>query len=249
MPIALQFIKDDIPGEILPLTSEGITLGRSSGHVLFEDVEISGVQCSIKFISGALVITDHGSRNGTFVNGLKIEKSKLKPSDVIMIGSYQFRVVEWPDASRFLDPDIVVDEWLESLQSEQIAAAAAKRNLLNLIDREIELCIKDAHIKLQLLARDGRTESVTLPSSDVILGRAAAIPFLLQDEEISRKHARLFVSQSGRLTLEDLNSANGTFVNEEQVHGHRVLLLNDCVRVGRTKLTASVVIPEFLRQL
>lgn len=246
MPFALQIIKDNIPGEILPLTSEGITLGRSSGHVLFEDVEISGLQCSIKFVSGELVITDHGSRNGTFVNGVKIEKSKLKTSDVILIGNYQFRVVEWPNASRFLDPDIAVDEWLESLQTEQIGVA--KRNILDLIEREIELCIKDAQIRLQLLARDGRTEAVILPGSEVILGRAAAIPFLLQDEEISRKHARLFVSQNGRLTLEDLNSANGTFVNEEQLHGHRILNSNDCVRVGRTKLTASVVIPEFLRK-
>ncbi|MEY2987736.1 MAG: hypothetical protein RJB13_1257, partial [Pseudomonadota bacterium] len=96
MPFALQVIKENIPGEVIPIASEGITLGRSSGHILFEDVEISGLQCSIKFMSGELILTDHGSRNGTFVNGIKIEKAKLKASDTIRLGDHQFRVVEWP---------------------------------------------------------------------------------------------------------------------------------------------------------
>jgi pSer/pThr/pTyr-binding forkhead associated (FHA) protein len=246
MPFALQVIKDNTPGEILPLAPEGLTLGRSSGHLLFEDVEISGLHCSIKFMGGELILTDHGSRNGTFVNGSRVEKAKLKASDEIRLGEHQFRVIEWPHAAHMLDPDALVDEWLQSMAL--IHSDATQKNMIDLIDREIELCIQDLQIRLKVLTYDGRSEVVKIAGADVVLGRAASIPFLLQDEELSRKHARLSVNHQGRLTLEDLNSANGTFVNEEQVHGHRVLKPNDCVRIGKTQLRASLVIPEFLRK-
>lgn len=246
MPFALQVIKDNIPGEILPLTPEGMTLGRSSGHLLFEDVEISGLQCSIKFVSGELILTDHGSRNGTFVNGSRVEKARLKASDVIRLGEHQFRVVEWPSAADFLDPDALIDEWLQSIEPD--GSDVSKKNIIELINREINLCIQDAHIKLRILAHDGRSEEVIIPGAEVVLGRAASLPFLLQDEELSRKHARLFVNERGKLTIEDLNSANGTFVNEEQIHSHCILRASDGIRVGRTQLKASLVIAEFVRR-
>ena len=40
----------------------------------------------------------------------------------------------------------------------------------------------------------------------------------------------------GRLTIEDLGSANGTFVNGERVPGRRVLELGDLVQIGSTSL-------------
>jgi pSer/pThr/pTyr-binding forkhead associated (FHA) protein len=244
MPFALQFFKDNSPAEILPVTSEGVTLGRSSGHILFEDVEVSGLHCTIKYVAGELVIVDHGSRNGTFVNGSRVEKSKLKVSDIVQIGEYRFRVVEWPAAAQFLDPESVVEQWIESFGVERIDAS--QKNMIDLVEREIQLCIQDAHIRLKFVAHNGRTEEVTLPRAEVTLGRAASIPCLLHDEELSRKHARLSVNQQGRLVIEDLDSANGTFVNDERLYRHRVLTSGDCVRIGKTQVYASLVIPEFV---
>lgn len=244
MPFALQFFKDNAPAEILPVTSEGVTLGRSSGHILFEDVEVSGLQCTIKYVSGELVIMDHGSRNGTFVNGSRVEKSKLKVSDIVQIGEYRFRVVEWPAAAQFLDPESIVDQWVESFGTGRIDAS--QKNMIDLVDREIQLCIQDAHMRLKFVSHNGRTEEVTLPGADVILGRASSIPCLLKDEELSRKHAKLTVNQQGRLIIEDLDSANGTFVNDERLYAPRVLTTGDCVRIGKTQVSASLVIPEFV---
>ena len=43
----------------------------------------------------------------------------------------------------------------------------------------------------------------------------------------------------GRLTIEDLGSANGTFVNDERIDAPRVLDLGDVVRVGKTVLQVT----------
>jgi hypothetical protein len=52
----------------------------------------------------------------------------------------------------------------------------------------------------------------------------------------SRRHARIARDPSGQLTIEDLGSANGTFVNGERVSGRHVLKVGDSVEVGSTTL-------------
>ena len=83
MPFALQFMDGQVPGEILPLVGNSMTLGRSSGDLLLEDTEVSGRHCSLQLQSGDLVMQDHGSRNGTWVNGQRVDRIKLHPGDVV----------------------------------------------------------------------------------------------------------------------------------------------------------------------
>lgn len=49
--------------------------------------------------------------------------------------------------------------------------------------------------------------------SPLRIGRDAGCDLVIDDDEVSRRHLRLAVPQvSGRLSVEDLNSANGTFI-------------------------------------
>jgi pSer/pThr/pTyr-binding forkhead associated (FHA) protein len=47
-------------------------------------------------------------------------------------------------------------------------------------------------------------------------------------------HARVFHDPSGRLTVEDLGSTNGTFVNDQKLVAPAMLTPGDKVRVGQT---------------
>ena len=62
----------------------------------------------------------------------------------------------------------------------------------------------------------GRRLSV---DADLLIGREAPEDDgrLGDDPEISRRHARLSREADGQLTIEDLGSANGTFVNDERI--------------------------------
>ena len=90
----------------------------------------------------------------------------------------------------------------------------------------------------ELVITAGASEGRRLALGDeLLIGRDVAGDGKLSgDPELSRRHARVARDASGRLTIEDLGSANGTFVNGEGVHSRRVLELGDSVRVGSTTL-------------
>jgi pSer/pThr/pTyr-binding forkhead associated (FHA) protein len=72
--------------------------------------------------------------------------------------------------------------------------------------------------------------------SELVLGRALpGVCGLGGDAHLSPRHARLWV-RDGRLVLEDLGSANGTWVNGELVTAPRALAAGDEVRCGQTRL-------------
>ncbi len=63
------------------------------------------------------------------------------------------------------------------------------------------------------------------------IGREANNEVVINDPEVSRKHARL-TFQGGAWVIEDLGSTNGTFVNESRLSGPYSLRLGDVVGLG-----------------
>src|SRR5690349_18206545 len=77
--------------------------------------------------------------------------------------------------------------------------------------------------------------------ADLLIGRSAPEDEgrLGGDPEISRVHARIIRGGDGQLMVEDLGSANGTFVNRERIDAPRTLGAGDLVRVGKTLLQVT----------
>lgn len=72
-----------------------------------------------------------------------------------------------------------------------------------------------------------------------VIGRADDVDLRVVDDCVSRRHARIAVGTSGggpTLTLTDLESANGTFVNKEQVVGNHPLAVGDVIEIGNARL-------------
>ncbi len=81
----------------------------------------------------------------------------------------------------------------------------------------------------------------SLEKSEVTLGREVGSDVFINDEEVSRRHARL-TSQFGDYILEDLGSTNGTFVNGQRAIGGRILKPGDSILLGeRVSLTFEEV--------
>jgi pSer/pThr/pTyr-binding forkhead associated (FHA) protein len=78
-------------------------------------------------------------------------------------------------------------------------------------------------------------EHFPLSASEVTIGRSNDAPMRLTDQLASRTHARID-RRGSTFVLTDLNSTNGTFVNDRSVHDH-VLRDGDRIRIGRTQLT------------
>lgn len=71
-----------------------------------------------------------------------------------------------------------------------------------------------------LVGLSGRSRGMLfrLTPGDTLVGRTSSQANIVLDERgVSRTHARLTCSAEGRVTLTDLGSTNGTFVNDERV--------------------------------
>ncbi len=72
---------------------------------------------------------------------------------------------------------------------------------------------------------------VSLPLPMYVVGRDATADFVVPRSSVSRQHARLAQDEDGEWLVEDLNSTNGTFVNESRVRNSK-LSDGDQVRFG-----------------
>lgn len=74
-----------------------------------------------------------------------------------------------------------------------------------------------------------------LPAGESTVGRSRSCTVMLTDRSVSRTHAMVAVYPD-RVTLQDLNSSNGTFVNGHRLLGETELLDGDRVLLGKTEL-------------
>ena len=72
-------------------------------------------------------------------------------------------------------------------------------------------------------------------SGIVVVGRDPTADFVLDDNQVSRRHLQLQVDGE-RAVVEDLGSANGTFVNTALISGREALRHGDRIQVGNTLL-------------
>jgi hypothetical protein len=108
---------------------------------------------------------------------------------------------------------------------------------------------KDAKPKLVVVRGQRMSVEYPLYDGDNYLGRAdeKAVDIDLEDQEppdriwSSRQHA-LINYDNGQLTLEDLGSTNGTFVNRMRVHPgqKRPLQVNDVIQIGTVHLKVTI---------
>ncbi len=68
----------------------------------------------------------------------------------------------------------------------------------------------------------------------LIIGRSSELDIVLVEDMVSRKHAKITIAR-GKITIEDLGSTNGTFVNGEKVKQSQ-LKENDRILVGTSIL-------------
>jgi len=74
-------------------------------------------------------------------------------------------------------------------------------------------------------------ECVWVDRPELIIGRADECDVVIDDRQVSRRHAR--IRQEGdRFLLEDLGSKNGTFVNGQEITGRHVLQNDDEVQIA-----------------
>lgn len=86
-PARLTLVRGAGPPQV-NVPAGGLTIGRNptEGLVLGSDSLVSRQHARLEYAGGQWILTDVGSRNGTFVNGARVTRQALRPGDQIQIG-------------------------------------------------------------------------------------------------------------------------------------------------------------------
>jgi hypothetical protein len=83
-----------------------------------------------------------------------------------------------------------------------------------------------------VVKRNGQTvNEFRFDRGPVYIGRHAHSQVFLPDRMVSRQHAAIFTTQEGKWLVEDLDSANKTYLNDKAIHKAEIKT-GDCIRIG-----------------
>lgn len=96
----------------------------------------------------------------------------------------------------------------------------------------------------KLIVASGKSagRSISLKHGKLLIGRAEECDVRPLGEEVSRRHCAV-IEEAGSLTVEDLKSRNGTYVNGVKIAAKVTVADGDIVRVGPLELKVSLVAP------
>ncbi|MFT5142244.1 MAG: hypothetical protein ACI80V_002845 [Rhodothermales bacterium] len=84
---------------------------------------------------------------------------------------------------------------------------------------------------LSVASSDGATKEYTLVAGENVLGRSSDCALHVDDTSLSRRHA-VVTLQGALVTIRDLGSKNGTFVDEERIASDVSLTPSSSIRLG-----------------
>ncbi|MCB1214779.1 MAG: sigma 54-interacting transcriptional regulator [Deltaproteobacteria bacterium] len=197
----LVFSRGSQPLFQVKVQSSSIKIGRSeSCDVVLGDPDISREHASLFNIEGAYLIKKEGKRE-VFINGeeLKEQPKPLREGDEIQIGSWLAKF-----GAGFDQADLEVTQGGGNSASQKTQAVASSRGFLV------------QNLSLQLSHPSQGTSLYPLTEGTLTLGADEQNNIVLDDPYASGRHLKLVI-KGDEVSLFDLGSTNGTFVNEVRV--------------------------------
>lgn len=199
----LKMLRGPEPGRNIALEAPELTIGRGrTNDIIIQDNEVSRVHCRLVRVLDDYEIHDLESTNGTYVNGQPVEAGGWLLSAQA--------IVELGDSITF---EYVPSELSTSTRPPVEPKTHDKPYII----------IKQASLP--------QPEIYRLERPSISIGRDVDNDIILQEPEVSRHHLRLLQTKEG-YAIEDLNTMNGTWVNDHRLQEQHLLNQPDVVRIG-----------------
>jgi hypothetical protein len=77
-------------GERFYLENGHLTMGRDpSSGIFLNDITVSRAHAALDIVDGRVTVSDEGSLNGVYVNGVSVDTAALRNGDQLQIGRFQ----------------------------------------------------------------------------------------------------------------------------------------------------------------
>lgn len=206
--------------QTLFMDADPVKIGRTPDNdIPIDNLAISRHHATITRLRQYYIIEDHGSSNGTFVNGKEIKKVVLEDKDVITIGKHklEFRRQKQVDPSKQQSPEAKFAQATVAMRAPVSASPLA----------------------LIVLEGPQKGEIFEVDRSETRIGRAADNEICLSGWSVAGHHALI---RRGKVaySIESLNRWRGTYVNGQKIK-EKVLSQDDKIKIG-SKITLLVEI-------
>ena len=214
-------------------------IGRDEqADIAINDPRVSWDHAVLYTVGGGWVLEDRGSRNGTFLGAEKISRLDITGPCVIHVGNPEdgpVLRVEVEQAAEVAPPPSP-----SSPPPARSPSPAPSRSPANGWGQP------DSSVSLPGVDREP-TSRIQLQAARVVkIGRRPDNDIVLADLGVSKLHAELRKSPTGRYQIFDMGSHNGTYVNGNQVN-QAELTEDDIVSIGHaTFRLAGGVLQEYI---
>jgi len=200
---------------------ERIAIGRGPGaDVRIPHLSISDAHATVRSEQDGYAIVDHGSTNGTRVNGVALtaqRKKKLADGDVIEIGAYALR----------FQSGVVSARPTTAERTAELARRLFRRSRAG--ER-----LPGPHLAVLTGPQTGHALSIPAPPCKLLIGTAAGCQLVLPDAALRAEHAEVVRDLDGVL-IRALEPSAPLTINGRSVVERR-LRDNDELVLGATRL-------------
>ncbi|MDK9499721.1 FHA domain-containing protein [Streptomyces katrae] len=237
--------------------SRSYSLGRDpQGDVVIDDARVSWRHATISWNGRGWALEDHGSTNGTYVHGARVQQTELVPGTPVHLGNATDGPRLNPSAAQAQQPAYQAPAQQQAYQAQAQGQAPAQQQPQQQPAWDQQPQQPQPYVPQQqgggagggipaqqAAAAPGYAGDHRSPTTfhQIAVGRVMRIGRALENElvvsdlQVSRHHAE-FRSTGGRFEIHDLGSHNGTYVNGQPLPKSGTALLgpNDIVGVGHS---------------
>jgi membrane fusion protein (multidrug efflux system) len=202
-----------------------IRIGREADNDLVLDSDsCSRYHAEILFGRGLYKIVDLNSTNGILVDAQRVREHMITSGDEIELGEYTLSL----SIPKIETPKTTLMPTMDAAPEPAVAPETAAAPNVLYVNR--------------LIGKGGERTLKIAEGVEYVIGRSPSADMVVDDAECSGKHASVFL-RGDRCTIRDLDSANGTFVNDEQVQQAEIRP-GDRLVLGRTQFSVSEEPPQ-----
>ncbi|MFE2153701.1 FHA domain-containing protein [Streptomyces lavendulae] len=245
--------------------SRSYSLGRDpQGDVVIDDARVSWRHATITWNGRGWVIEDHGSTNGTYVHGARVQQTELVPGTPVHLGNATDGPRLNPTAAAAQQQQVQQPAYQAPVAQQQAPAYQAPVQQQAWDQQHHQAQQHQPHQQQQPQHHQQPQQQAYVPQQQggpaqsaapaahggdrspttfhqiavghvMRIGRALENELVVSDLQVSRHHAE-FRSTGGRFEIHDLGSHNGTYVNGQPLpkSGSTLLGPNDIVGVGHS---------------
>ena len=151
MKVSLKILRQGTIREHVLSSNGAVTFGRSRlCEIQLEDTKVSGKHCRLNLKKDRLEVTDLDSKNGTYLNGIRVEQTEIFAGDEVRIGDTLITMQE----SKMQDEDVKAlsfpgpeHDRLEYALKADFTGARIQNQIVNKKNQSLKLAQIASHAK------------------------------------------------------------------------------------------------------